>query len=110
MSTIISSNNPPKLPQASGKPGASQAAAAGGNAAGASAGAPASQGHDQVRLTDSAMALREAARTGDSPEVDATRVEHIRQSIADGSYQVDAGHIADQLLSMEGLIGGAGGA
>jgi len=65
------------------------------------ASAPA-QSSDQLSLTTSAQLLKELNDVvAATPEVDATRVEAIKQAIADGSYQVDAGRIADQLLKLE---------
>jgi negative regulator of flagellin synthesis FlgM len=51
---------------------------------------------DSVELTPSARTLGDA----DAP-VDAHRVEKLRQSIADGSYRVDADRIAGKLLDVE---------
>jgi negative regulator of flagellin synthesis FlgM len=60
------------------------------------------QGSDQLSLTSSAQLLKELNDVvASTPEVDASRVEAIKQAIADGSYQVDAGRIADQLLKLE---------
>ena len=57
---------------------------------------------DQLSLTSSAQLLKELGDlVAAAPEVDASRVEAIRQAIADGSYTVDAGRIADQLLKLE---------
>ena len=50
--------------------------------------------------------MQEAARPDDSSAIDSQRVEHIRQSLADGSYKIDAGQIADRMLAMERQIGG----
>jgi negative regulator of flagellin synthesis FlgM len=62
---------------------------------------------DSVKLTDSAKALQEASRAGDSAPVDTQKVERIRQSIADGSYQANAGRIADGMISLDQQIGGS---
>lgn len=48
-----------------------------------------------VEVSDTATVLLD--RAGDA--FDADKVERIRQSIADGSYQVNADAIADRLLS-----------
>lgn len=57
---------------------------------------------DQLSLTSSAQLLKELNDVvAASPEVDASRVEAIRQAITDGSYEVDAGRIADKLLQLE---------
>lgn len=39
-----------------------------------------------------------------SPEFDSNRVNALRQSLSDGSYQVDAKRIADKLLSIESQL------
>ncbi len=59
-------------------------------------------GSDQLSLTSSAQLLKELGDVvAATPEVDMSRVEAIKQAIADGSYNVDAGRIADQLLKLE---------
>lgn len=69
-------------------------------AASSSAGAP--QG-DSVRLTASAQALGQASRLdrSEASGVDGAHVERIRQALANGDYHVDAGRIADKLVSFE---------
>jgi negative regulator of flagellin synthesis FlgM len=104
MNTTISNNGLPLLPQAPGNQGSGPAAGV-GNAA---SDTPASvQGNDdRVRLTDSARALQEAARVDDHAAIDSKRVEQIRQSIADGSYQINAAAIADGMLALDAQIAG----
>jgi len=53
---------------------------------------------DSVQLTAPARVLGEGS--ADAP-VDVHRVERLRQSIADGSYRVDADRIAGALLDIE---------
>lgn len=48
-----------------------------------------------VRLSAAAASLKTMAST---PEFDAGKVQAIRQAIDDGTFQVDAGVIADRLL------------
>jgi flagellar biosynthesis anti-sigma factor FlgM len=60
---------------------------------------------DSVKLTDSGKALSEASSGGDA--IDAKRVESIRTSLANGTYQVNSSNIADKLTSMESQIGGS---
>lgn len=105
MNTTISNNGLPKLPQTAGQPGSSSSTESPTTAA--SAGASAAQGDDQLKLTDSARALQQAART-DAAAVDPQRVERTRQALADGSYKVDAGRIADSMIAMERQLGGTG--
>lgn len=105
MNTTISNNGLPKLPQASNSKGSasSQApAGAAGTEAGTSAGAA-----DKVNLTDSARALQEASRTGDSSPIDTAKVERVRQALASGTYQVNPERIADGMLSLDRQIAGA---
>ena len=100
MNTTITSNGLPVLPQAKGNQNSPAQASQQ-----ATETAPAAQADDSVKLTDSARALTEAA--GDkAPAIDTKRVEQIRQALADGSYRVDAGKIADRLVSLEGQLSG----
>lgn len=46
-----------------------------------------------ARITAKELAAR--------PPVDATRVDALRRAIADGSYRIDAGAIADRMLAMK---------
>ena len=104
MNNTINSNTytPSSLVQGQKNPAdSSDAAAAGAQASGSA------QSADSVNLTASAKALDEAARVSEtSSGVDSQRVERVRQALADGSYQVDAGRIADKLVSIEGQIDG----
>jgi negative regulator of flagellin synthesis FlgM len=98
MTTSIQNNGLPNFPQATGATGNASApttAAAGSNAA------VTPQSDDQLKLTDSARALQEAARLDTSSAIDSKRVEQIREALANGSYQVDPGRIADRMLSFE---------
>ncbi|MFA5628055.1 MAG: flagellar biosynthesis anti-sigma factor FlgM [Thiohalomonadaceae bacterium] len=57
---------------------------------------------DTVSLTDTAARLRELENSlATMPVVDSQRVESIQQAIDDGSYEVDAGRVAEKLLSFE---------
>ncbi len=95
MNTTISNNGLPKVPQATNSPGT-----------GSTVAAPTSD--DQLKLTDSALALQEAARPGDTAAVDPQRVEQVRKALADGSYKIDASRIADRMLAFEQQLGGTG--
>ena len=98
MTTSIQNNGLPNFPQATGATGnasASTTAAAGSNTA------VTPKSDDQLKLTDSARALQEAARLDTSSAIDSKRVEQIREALANGSYQVDPGRIADRMLSFE---------
>jgi negative regulator of flagellin synthesis FlgM len=105
MNTTIPNNGLPKFAQTTGSSGNGPAATASGPAD-ATAAAP--KAGDQLKLTDSALALQEAARTGDSSAIDAPRVERLRQALADGSYTIDANRIADRMLALEQQLGGTG--
>lgn len=105
MNTTISNNGLPKFPQATtnNSPGIGSS-----TTAAASAGSAAPTSDDQLKLTDSARALQEAARPGDAAAVDPQRVEQARKALADGSYKIDAGRIADRMLALEQQLGGTG--
>ena len=60
---------------------------------------------DQVSLTDSAQALQASEGNRGSAPVDSQRVEHLRQSIAEGSYRVDVDRIAAKLIEIDGNAG-----
>lgn len=101
MNTTITPNGLPALPPASGGKGgnASQAASTG-----PSPNAAATASSDSVKLTESARSLHNATQAGKGNDMDLKRVEQIRQSLADGSYRIDPGHIADKLMSMENQL------
>ena len=68
----------------------------------AKAAAPSVMGDDRVELTDTATrlsALADDVRAANG--VDIEKVEAIRQRIADGKYEIDAGQIADALIRQE---------
>lgn len=57
---------------------------------------------DSVSLTPSAQLLRDAeSRVADEPVVNAQRVGVVRESIADGSFNIDPARIADRMMGME---------
>lgn len=59
-------------------------------------------GGEQVRLSDEAQQIQQTTdRLRELPEVDAERVEKLRQAIADGSYQVDSQRLASRLIAFE---------
>jgi negative regulator of flagellin synthesis FlgM len=68
----------------------------------AKAAAPSVMSDDRVELTDTATrlsALADDVRAADG--IDLEKVEAIRQRIADGDYEIDAGQIADALIRQE---------
>ncbi|MEO5812306.1 MAG: flagellar biosynthesis anti-sigma factor FlgM [Rhodanobacter sp.] len=100
--TISNSGLPPFAPPASGSNSGSTATT---GAPASSVGASGKNG-DEVKLTDSARALQEAARPNDGAVVDQKRVEQIRQALADGSYTINPARIAEQMLALDQQIGG----
>lgn len=108
MNTTITNNSLPKFPQATNNPGSSSSATAAATAAPTDAFASATRSPDQLKLTDSARAVQEATRLNKDSPMDTKRVEELRQALADGTYKVDAGRIADRLLSLDQQLGGTG--
>lgn len=103
MNTTITNNGLPKFPQATNNPGSSSSTNLAASADGAVA---ASRNGDQLKLTDSARALQEVARTNEASPIDSKRVEQVRSALADGSYKIDASRIADRLLVLDQQLGG----
>lgn len=118
MTTPISNNGLPKLPTApnslgNGAPtGSSQQAAVASSQDGGSVshghGAPPHRSSDQVKLTDSAQVLQQASRVDNHSAVDSKRVDQVRNSLANGSYQVNPGRVADRMLDMDQQLGATG--
>jgi negative regulator of flagellin synthesis FlgM len=107
MNTTIN-NGMPMFPQApAGQASATAQGTAG--AAGNDASRAATASGDNVKLTDSARALQEAARTDDSAAIDSKKVEQARQALANGTYQVNPGRIADRMLALDAQIAGTAG-
>jgi negative regulator of flagellin synthesis FlgM len=68
----------------------------------ASAAASSSQTADQVTLTDSARSLQKLeAAVAKTPVVNTAKVAAVKQAVSSGTYQVDAGRIADKLVQFE---------
>jgi negative regulator of flagellin synthesis FlgM len=103
MNTTISNNGLPKFPQATSNSGAGAGTTAASSTGGA---ATASKTDDQLKLTDSALALQKAGRADDTVAVDTQKVEKLREALANGTYKVDAGRIADRMLAMDQQLGG----
>ena len=60
---------------------------------------------DQLTLTSSARSLQAVeAAVANTPVVDSKKVESARLAISSGTYQVDAGKIADKILQYEKLL------
>ena len=63
---------------------------------------PAAESGESVRFSAEVQHLQQITdQLREQPEVDAARVERLRQSIADGSYQVDSQRLAGKLLAFE---------
>ena len=79
------------------------AIATGGNAAAGTPAAPvaapvrpaAADASTKVELSSAAALMS----TGSTPEFDAAKVARMSQAIADGSFKIDAGVVADRLLA-----------
>jgi len=57
---------------------------------------------DTVSLTDTATQLQSIQQTlSDAPVVNNERVAELRAAIADGSYQVDAAELAQNMINFE---------
>jgi negative regulator of flagellin synthesis FlgM len=66
------------------------------------AAAPTSQTGDHVTLTDSARALQKIEEAvAKTPAVNSAKVAAVKQAISSGTYQIDAGRVADKLLQFE---------
>ena len=75
---------------------------------------PATQGaggtaEDKVSFTDVASRLQKLeSAMAQEPAVDPHRVESVRQSIEDGTFEVNAESIASRLMEMEQDLGNSG--
>ena len=61
---------------------------------------------DTVELTSSAKLLERLEKNlAAAPSIDSARVDAIKQAIADGQYEIDAGAIADAMIRFERELG-----
>jgi negative regulator of flagellin synthesis FlgM len=73
-----------------------------GEASAAGAGASTPQTGDTVTLTSSARSLQKIEEAiAKAPVVNASKVAAVKNSIQSGTYQIDAGRVADKLLQFE---------
>jgi negative regulator of flagellin synthesis FlgM len=57
---------------------------------------------DQVTLTSSARSLQKLSdAVAQAPVVNAAKVSSIKQALANGTYQVDSGRVADKIIQFE---------
>ncbi|MBL4623386.1 MAG: flagellar biosynthesis anti-sigma factor FlgM [Immundisolibacteraceae bacterium] len=60
---------------------------------------------DRVTIDESTQVLRQSEASLDTePPVDSDKVAKIRQAVADGSYEVNAGRVADSFLATESAL------
>ncbi|MCP4429526.1 MAG: flagellar biosynthesis anti-sigma factor FlgM [Gammaproteobacteria bacterium] len=60
---------------------------------------------DTVSLSDDAVQLGKVEHSvATTPVIDTQRVEQLKQAIANGSYEVDAGKVADKLMQFESIL------
>ncbi len=60
---------------------------------------------DRVTIDESTQVLRQTeASLNNEPPVDTEKVAKIRQAVADGSYEINAGRIADSFLATESSL------
>jgi negative regulator of flagellin synthesis FlgM len=66
------------------------------------AGTPAAQTGDTLTLTESARSLQKIEEAvAKAPVVNASKVAAVKQALHSGTYQVDAGRVAEKLLQFE---------
>ena len=71
----------------------------------ATAAASTAQTGDHVTLTDSARSLQKIEEAvAKAPVVNASKVASVKQAVQSGTYQVDAGRVADKLLQFESAL------
>jgi negative regulator of flagellin synthesis FlgM len=68
----------------------------------ATAATPGAQSTDHLTLTDSARSLQKIGEAiAKAPVVDTAKVAAVKQALSAGTYQIDAGRVADGLLQFE---------
>lgn len=62
-----------------------------------------------VTITDTASTMAQLEQSlRDSPAVDSAKVAQLQSAIEQGTYQVNADHVASQLMQMERALAGLG--
>jgi negative regulator of flagellin synthesis FlgM len=60
---------------------------------------------DAISLTDISSRLQEVEKkVAALPVIDTQRVEQIKKSLADGSYEINSARVAEKLLNFESLL------
>ncbi len=86
------------------RPPQSSRAAAGGRAKGGSRSQPGKNSGD-VAITGASIHLGHIERTlAHIPVIDGSRVENIREALADGTYEISPRRIADKLIEFELML------
>ncbi len=68
----------------------------------ATAAAVTAQSGDQVTLTNSARSLQKIEEAvAKAPVVNSAKVASVKQAVQSGTYQIDAGRVADKILQFE---------
>jgi len=63
------------------------------------------KGAEVVTLTDLAARLQELTQSvANIPVADREKIEQFRQSVADGSYEIDPDAVAEKLTAMEAML------
>lgn len=104
MNNTISNSGLPNLAHAGKSQQSSGPQTPSTDRAGSSAAGVADPG-DRLKLTDSARALQNASRSGESSPVNAQKVEQIRQALDNGSYQINPARIADSMIRLDQQLG-----
>ena len=68
-----------------------------------------SQAADQVSLTPAAQQLRQLEQQiAEQPVVDTQKVNAVKESLANGSFEIDPNRIAGKMMSLERALGDMG--
>lgn len=59
---------------------------------------------DSVALTSATQQIKKAIGSSSASPVDVDRVNSVKKALADGSYSVNAGRVAQKLIQLEKLI------
>ena len=63
-------------------------------------------GTDSVKISQQARQLNDVQQAiAHTPDIDAKKIEEIRQSLENGQYEINSGNIAEKMLEMNSLFG-----